>query len=67
MQDHLNKHHVFVETSYQSLTDEMHKLQDTHQGNSENMFALGALMALSWVRDQTRSPTDILRKSDLQS
>lgn len=67
MSDELLKHHVYVETGYAVLTDEMRRLQDLHQTDNENMFALGALMALSWVRDGTRLPTDILRKHSLQS
>lgn len=62
-----NRQGIAVEVKYSTLTEEMRRLQMAHQDDCDNMFALGALMALSWVRDGTRMPTDILRKSDLQS
>jgi hypothetical protein len=44
----------------------MQRLTQLHQV-ADDPFVLGALMALSWVRDGTRSPTDIIRQADLQS
>lgn len=57
---------VTIEVGYSTVSDEMRMLMGIHQVE-DDPFILGALMALSWIRDGSRRPTEIYRQGSLSS